>query len=345
MSADTLRLPAEWEPQAAVLVAWPHAGTDWAERLESVEATYVALIAAIARFETAIILVADASVRARAEYRLREEARVDPARLRFVELAYDDTWLRDSGPITLADGDRFILNDFRFTGWGGKFEASRDDRIIAGLVERQLFARSTHRSIDWALEGGAIESDGAGTLLTTWKCLSLRHPQLTRAQMDERLCETLAAKRVLWLDHGYLEGDDTDAHIDTLARFAPHDAIVFQSCSDPADSHFAELGRMRDDLAALRTASGEAYALHPLPWPQPIHDAGRRLAASYANYLIVNGAVLVPAYGDSADEEAARRIGLAHPGREVVPVPCRSLIWQNGSLHCLTMQLPRGVLA
>src|SRR5690606_33284697 len=163
------------------------------------------------------------------------------------------------------------------------------DRIIAGLVERQLFARSTHRSIDWALEGGAIDSDGAGTLLTTWKCLSLRHPQLTRAQMDERLCETLAAKRVLWLDHGYLDGDDTDAHIGTLARFAPHDAIVFQCCSDPADSHYIELQAMAAELGSLRTTSGKPYTLHALPWPQPIRDDGRRLAASYANYLIVNG--------------------------------------------------------
>ena len=337
-----MRLPAEWEPQATVLVAWPHAGTDWAERLEAVESTYVALVAGITRFEDAIILVADDQVGQRARQLL---ASVDAGRIRYLTIPYDDTWLRDSGPITLADGDRFVLNDFRFTGWGGKFEASLDDRIVGELVARKLFADAAHRDIDWALEGGAIESDGAGTILTTWNCLHLRHPDSTRDQIDAVLLETLAAKRVLWLDHGYLEGDDTDAHIDTLARLAPNDAIVFQACTDKNDGHHAELERMRAELAALRTASGKPYTLHALPWPQPVLDGGRRLAASYANYLIVNGGVLVPAYDDPADAEAARIIGLAHPGREIVQIPCRPLIWQNGSLHCVTMQLPQGVLA
>jgi agmatine/peptidylarginine deiminase len=158
------------------------------------------------------------------------------------------------------------------------------------------------------------------------------------------LCDKLAASRVLWLERGYLQGDDTDAHIDTLARFAPDDAIVFQACDDMADPHVTELNGMRDELAALRTLDGRPYRLYPLPWAQPILDAGRRLAASYANYLIINGAVLVPAYGDPADAEAARVISMAHPGRHVIAVPCRPLIWQNGSLHCMTMQLPRGVL-
>ncbi len=345
MTDSTLRLPAEWEPQAAILVAWPHAGTDWADRLESVESTYVALIAGITRFQTAIVLVAGNTVRERAEERLARNA-INPDRIRFIDLAYDDTWLRDSGPITLRDGHGgFTLNDFRFTGWGGKFEASLDDRIVGELVARKLFVDARHRPLDWALEGGAIESDGQGTILSTWKCLHLRHPDLGREQIESTLLETLAATRVLWLDHGYLEGDDTDAHIDTLARLAPNDAIVFQACEDPADSHYAELKAMADELAELRTMSGTPYNLHALPWPQPIRDEGRRLAASYANYLIVNGAVLVPAYGDAADNEAARIIGLAHPGREIVQIPCRSLIWQNGSLHCLTMQLPQGVLA
>ena len=343
MTDSTLRLPAEWEPQAAILVAWPHAGTDWAERLEAVESTYVELIAAITRFQPAIVLVADEAVRGRAQERLAKKA-IDPARLRFIEVAYDDTWLRDSGPITLSDGSTFVLNDFRFTGWGGKFEASLDDRIVGELISRKLFADARHRHIDWALEGGAIESDGQGTILTTWKCLHLRHPDLRRAEIEATLLDTLAAQRVLWLDHGYLEGDDTDAHIDTLARLAPDNVIVFQACDDLADHHYAELKAMADELANLRTLSGNPYKLHPLPWPQPILDEGRRLAASYANYLIVNGAVLVPAYDDAADDEAARIIGLAHPGREIMQVPCRSLIWQNGSLHCVTMQLPQGVL-
>jgi agmatine/peptidylarginine deiminase len=346
--SNALRLPAEWEPQAGVLLAWPHLGTDWGERLDATEDGFAILIAAITRFEPAIVCVPDAEIGAHAAACLAE-AGADMARVQFVAIAYDDTWLRDSGPLTLTSGtgpDGFMLLDFRFTGWGGKFEAACDDALVAGLVARGIFSRAAaHRRIDFALEGGAIESDGAGTLLTTWRCLHQRHPRETRAELDATLREAFAAKRVLWLERGYLQGDDTDAHVDTLARFAPNDAIVFQACDDPADPHYAELAAMRAEIEALRTPAGAPYRTFALPWPRAIHDGERRLAASYANYLIVNGAVLVPAYGDAADAEAARTIARAHPGRDVVPVPCRPFIWQNGSLHCLTMQLPAGVVA
>ncbi len=345
MESTQLRLPAEWEPQAAVLLAWPHAGTDWAARLDSVEGTCAALAAAISQRETTIVCAPDAEVGAHAAECLRE-AGAELARVRFVEIPYNDTWLRDSGPLTLLDGNgRYTLADFRFTGWGGKFEASLDDALVAGLIERNVFrSDAQHQRIDWALEGGAIESDGAGTLLTTWRCLHQRHPDQSREAIELTLRHALSATRVLWLDHGYLQGDDTDAHVDTLARFAPGDAIVFQACSDPDDPHHAELAAMRRELEALRTATGKPYRLFDLPWPQPILDNGRRLAASYANYLVINGAVLVPAYGDVVDDAAAQTIALAHPGREVIQIPCRPLIWQNGSLHCMTMQLPAGAL-
>ncbi|MEO6969248.1 MAG: agmatine deiminase family protein [Rhodanobacteraceae bacterium] len=344
MSDKLLRLPAEWEAQAAVLLAWPHADTDWGPRLLAAESSYVALATAIARFEPVLICVADAEVRERAS-ELLNAGGADLARVRFIEISYDDTWLRDSGPIALRGDDAFTLADFRFTGWGGKFEASRDDALIEGLIERDIFKPGVgHRRIDWALEGGAIESDGAGTLLATWHCLHQRHPDQSRSQIEDMLRDSLGARRVLWLERGLLQGDDTDAHIDTLARFAPNDTIVYQACDDPQDSHFAELAAMRDELAALRTLDGKPYKRHPLPWPQPITDEGRRLAASYANYLVVNGAVLVPAYGDPADGPAAKVIANAHPGRQIVPMPCRPLIWQNGSLHCVTMQLPEGVI-
>ncbi|KGQ18996.1 Agmatine deiminase [Lysobacter dokdonensis DS-58] len=337
------RFPAEWESQSAVLIAWPHADTDWADRLGEVEETYIALVAALVRYTRVIVCVADEDLQTYAEARLRS-ARVDLSRVRFVEVEYDDTWLRDSGPITLRTPDGFRLLDFRFTGWGGKFEASRDDQLIERLVEQGVFENAERTSIDFALEGGAIETDGAGTLLTTWKCLHERHPESDRASLDARLKEWLRQDRVLWLDHGYLEGDDTDAHIDTLARLAPDDAIVFQACDDPSDSHYAELGAMADEIAALRTKDGKPYRLFPLPWARPVLDEGRRLAASYANYLIIDGAVLMPAYGDPADPAAAAVLGTAYPGREIVQVPCRPLIWQNGSLHCITMQLPQGLV-
>jgi agmatine/peptidylarginine deiminase len=340
---DAFRFPAEWEPQSAVLIAWPHAETDWAERLGEVEETYVALVAALTRFEPVVICVADEDLQTYAEARLRS-ARVDMAKVRFVPAEYDDTWLRDTGPITLRADDRFKQLDFRFTGWGGKYQASRDDLLVGELSGMNLFHNYFVQSIDFALEGGAIETDGEGSLLTTWQCLHERHPEASREDLSAKLADWLQQDRVLWLDRGYLEGDDTDAHIDTLARFAGPEAIVFQACDDPADTHYAELGAMAEEIAALRTRDGKPYRLFPLPWAQPIVDEGRRLAASYANFLIANGAVLMPAYGDPADAKAAAVLAEAFPDREIVQVPCRSLIWQNGSLHCITMQLPAGLV-
>ena len=341
--ANDVRFPAEWEPQAAILIAWPSAETDWAARLAEVEETYIALVAAIVRFQRVLVCVADDDVETYAEMRLRSN-RVEMDRVRFVTVPYDDTWLRDSGPITLRDGTGFRLLDFRFTGWGGKFDASDDDRLVERLHDQEQFRDSAREPIDFALEGGAIETDGAGTLLTTWQCLHERHPGASREELTGKLARWLHQDRVLWLDHGALEGDDTDAHIDTLARFAAADAIVFQACDDEADSHYAELQAMATEIAALRTQDGQPYRLFPLPWAQPILDGGRRLAASYANFLIVNDAVLMPAYGDEADAVAAAVLASAFPNREIVQVPCRPLIWQNGSLHCITMQLPEGVV-
>jgi agmatine/peptidylarginine deiminase len=376
----SLRFPAEWDPQSAVLLAWPHAGTDWAARLAEVEETYIALVAAIARFERVVVCVPDDDLETYAEMRLRSN-RVDMERVRFATVPYDDTWLRDSGPVTLVSGTghpaaartspvrhmpepahdesagadsrsahpcaeasrKFTLLDFRFTGWGGKFEAGDDDRLVERLDADGLFHHAERTPIDFALEGGAIDTDGAGTLLTTWQCLHERHPGAERAELAAKLRMWLRQDRVLWLEHGYLEGDDTDAHVDTLARFAPGDAIVFQACDDASDSHYGELQAMAVEIAALRTGDGRPYRLFPLPWPRPILDDGRRLAASYANFLIVNGAVLMPAYGDDADGRAAEVLAGAFPDREIVQVPCRPLIWQNGSLHCLTMQLPEGL--
>ena len=341
--ATEARFPAEWEPQSGVILAWPHAGTDWAPRLAAVERAYAGLVATVARFEPVLLCVAGAEVEARARAML--DGRIDSTRLRFARLPYDDTWLRDSGPITLREGNGYRLLDFHFTAWGGKFEATLDDQIVSGLEALGVFASSTRERVDFALEGGAIETDGDGTLLSTWRCLHERHPGLSRSEVERMLLDSLREQRVLWLEHGYLEGDDTDAHIDTLARFASPGTIVYQGCQDPGDGHYAELQAMAKELAELRTRDGQPYGLFELPWARPILDEGRRLAASYANFLIVNGAVLMPAYGDEADVRAALTLGEAFPDREIVPVDCRPLIWQNGSLHCLTMQLPEGVLA
>lgn len=345
MSPVQRRFPAEWEPQDAILIAWPHDGTDWADRLTEVESTYAALGAAVTRFQDLLVCVRDGALADRARA-LLAAAGASTDRLRFIEVGYDDTWLRDSGPITLLAGADRQLLDFRFTGWGGKYAAERDDALVTSLLRAGAFSAACHHQpIDFILEGGAIETDGAGTLLSTWACLSHRHPDSSRAGIAAALAGHLAQDRVLLLEHGHLEGDDTDAHIDTLARFASEASIVFQACSDARDSHHPSLAKMAAELAALRRSDGSPYTLFPLPWPQPVRDGGRRLAASYANFLVINGAVLMPAYDDPADADAAAVLALAFPGRDIVAVPCRPLIWQNGSLHCVTMQLPRGVLA
>lgn len=344
MTPGAFRLPAEWSPQSGVLIAWPHAETDWGPRLGDVEQTYVALSRAVSARQRLVICVASGALRRHASA-LLAAADCNMDGIEFVEIDYDDTWLRDTGPISMSDGAAWRLLDLRFTGWGGKYEASRDDRIVEHCFAAGLFSAScTHHRVDFALEGGAIESDGAGTLMSTWACLQQRHPEVSRDDLRRRLAELFGAQRVEVLEHGYLQGDDTDAHIDTLARFAPGGVIVHQACDDPDDVHFEPLRLMAEELSAMRSAEGDAYRLRALPCPRPILDGGRRLAASYANYLIINDAVLMPAYGDEADDRAAAVLAAAYPGREIVQVPCRSLIWQNGSLHCITMQLPEGVL-
>ena len=344
------RFPAEWEPQAAVVLAWPHAGTDWAPWLKDVEQSYIELARAILARAGLLLLVKNKALEARALRLIDGDDAQRSGKLRTTRYDYDDTWLRDTGPITLSQLDangveHFRWLDFSFTGWGGKYGASKDDKIVQHLAQLPEFSGIEHLPVAFALEGGAIESDGAGTLLTTWNCLSKRHPDKSRAQIEKILQQQLAVQRVLWLEHGELAGDDTDAHIDTLARFAGSDCIVYQSCDDASDPHFAPLTAMAGEIAQLKQANGELYRSIALPWA-PILTAsdGRRLAASYANYLVLNGAILMPGYGVETDVAASMQLSRAFPQHEIVVVPARSLIEQNGSLHCVTMQLPEGTL-
>lgn len=336
------RLPAEWEPQEAVLLAWPHAGTDWANRLAAVEALYTALIATIARYETVWLICHDEAVRARAQDCLRV-ARIDPARLRPWLAPHDDTWTRDYGPITLLEtgGARRWL-DFRFNGWGGKYPAARDDRVTQHLAAAGAFAGAVPEGCDLVLEGGAIDTDGQGTLLAVTRTLidPRRNPGHSRAAIETVLGERLGSARVLWLEQGQLSGDDTDGHIDTLARFCAPDTIAYVQCEDPDDPDYPGLAAMADELRALRDGHGQPYRLAPLPMPRPLLDEdGRRLPAGYANFLIINGAVLVPVYGDPADARALEVLGELFPEREILPFDCRVLVHQGGSLHCITMQI------
>jgi agmatine deiminase len=345
MNVDTSklrRLPAEWEEQDGVLLAWPHSESDWAPLLAEIERVSAAIIAAISRFERVILIVPDEDA---AKERLTA-AQADLTKIIFVVLPTNDTWARDFGPITVYDDGTPAMLDFGFNGWGLKFPAALDNRINRLLAEKGLFTAgiSTRPLI---LEGGSIESDGNGTLLVTATCLlsSNRNPHLDRNQLELTLAKELGAEHILWLQHGYLAGDDTDAHVDTLARLCPDDTILYVACDNPADEHFQELSLMQRELEALRTRNGSPFRLLPLPMPAPSFDSeGERLPATYANFLIINGAVLVPTYNDPCDATALALICAAFPGREIIGIDCRPVLEQHGSLHCLTMQLPKGTL-
>lgn len=336
------RLPAEWEEQDGVLLAWPHRNSDWLPLLAAIETVTAEIIATISRFERVVVIVPDEQPPLA---RLKAAA-ADLAKVTFVELPTNDTWARDFGPITvLADGKPRLL-DFGFNGWGLKFPANLDNRINRLLTRAGIFAVPlTSRPL--ILEGGSIESDGAGTLLVTATCLlnSNRNPHLSARQLEKALAKEFGCDHILWLQHGYLAGDDTDAHIDTLARLCPADTILHVACDDPADEHFQELSLMRSELEALRTRNGGSFRLLPLPLPAAsFGSSGERLPATYANFLIINSAVLVPTYHDPADDLALAQVGAAFPGREIIGIDCRPVVEQHGSLHCLTMQLPKGTL-
>jgi agmatine/peptidylarginine deiminase len=349
-----LFLPAEWHRQGLIQLTWPHAGTDWAYMLPQVEACFYQIAIEILKRQPLLIVSPYAPEVLRDELARRG---ADTSRLVQARIDTNDTWARDHGFITLlgrrvedefhevGDDQEFdaVMIDFKFNGWGMKFAANLDNQINRKLVKQIPFRSKRVDAERFILEGGSIESDGRGTILTTTECLTApnRNNQ-TREQLEVSLGAYLWAKRVLWLDHGYLAGDDTDSHIDTLARFCPHDTIAYVQCLDPADEHYTALKAMESDLQAFRTAEGAPYRLLPLPLPRAIHDAdGQRLPATYANFLILNEAVLMPTYGQpDLDRQAEDILAQAFPGRQIVGIDCRALIQQHGSLHCVTMQYP-----
>lgn len=340
---NTYRFPAEWELQDAVLLAWPHAQTDWVDMLSEVEHVYLEVTRQISRFEHVIIVSPEPE-----EVRTQlSAAGIALAQIHFLQAETNDTWARDFGPVTVFNGDTVEQLDFTFNGWGNKFPAERDNRITSSLNQSGIVKSGQRKVIDLILEGGSIETDGEGTLLTTSQCLlnTNRNPDLSPQELEKQLSQYLGIDHFLWLDYGWLAGDDTDAHIDTLARLCPDSSIIYTQCDQPEDEHFLELKKMEKQLTSFKTRQGQPFRLLPLPWPQARYNDNERLPATYANYLVINGAVLVPTYQDPADELALKTLSLAFPGREVIAIDCLPLIKQHGSLHCITMQLPAGVLA
>ena len=307
---------AEWEHQSMVQLTWPHEGTDWATILDEITAVYEKMAREIRKREP--LLIVDS-------------------------IPHNDTWARDHGFITIEEtsfdqkSKALVLLDFCFNGWGEKFEATLDNQINKRLYEQGLVKGIYEDHLDFVLEGGSIESDGKGTIFTTECCLMAPHRNqpLTKEEIEDRLKEWLGAERIVWLQHGSLIGDDTDGHIDTLVRICPNDTLLYTG----GDDDHPDLAEMERELQKLRTLDGKPYRLLKLPLPRPIYDDGDRLPATYANYLVINGSVLVPTYNQpDLDEEAMRIVGQAFPDREIVGIDCRTVIKQHGSLHCCTMQ-------
>jgi agmatine deiminase len=325
------RLPAEWERQRATLISYPHENSDWIEYLGEARDEFDEMIKAIANYQKVYVLCEE-----------KDEllARVGEIKnLEVLEIPTNDTWIRDYGAISVYEDGKVVPLNFVFNGWGLKFAANLDNKVNQRLLELGVFESLEVGEI--VLEGGSIDSNGNGELLTTSKCLleANRNPHLSMSEIEELFKKKLGVKKLHILHHGYLAGDDTDSHIDTLARFVSRSDIVYIKCEDRDDEHYEELAKMEKELEALRDIDGKSFKLHPLPMSEACFYEGERLPATYANFLIINEAVLVPVYGCRSDEVALGVLKGVFKDRDIVPIPSSTLIKQHGSVHCSSMQI------
>ncbi|MBN2824224.1 MAG: agmatine deiminase family protein [Campylobacterales bacterium] len=328
------RMLAEWEEQKALMLSFPHKNSDWADDLNRALSPFVKMASAVA-YTQKVIIVCD-----------NQEAIADmfcsTNNMEFVEIATNDTWIRDYGVITIEQEGLIKALDFDFNAWGGKFAHNFDNLVNQALHAKGYLGNTPFETIDFTLEGGSIESDGLGTILTTTECLCNpnRNGGLSKMQVEAKLTEYLGAKRVLWLDYGYLAGDDTDSHIDTLARFVSHDTIMYVQSEDREDEHHEELSKMEAQLRSFTQSDGTPYNLIPLPMTSPKLDSeGKRLPATYANFFIGNNVLLYPTYQDTNDKKVGEIFKAFFPNKEIIGIDCMKLIEQGGSLHCSTMQI------
>lgn len=344
MHCNDIRFLAEWEECESVFLTLPDTHTDWDYIIDEAREQYVKIIHALTQNGVkCLVLTTDVPA---AELLL---AGVDQSLVTFVEGDYNDTWTRDYGPLSVIRGERRRALDFGFNGWGLKFAADKDNLVNLDLTKKLVILPDAYRNErDFTLEGGSIDTDGEGTILTTTRCLCSpnRNGGKSKGEINDILCQRLGADHVLWLDYGALAGDDTDSHIDTLCRMAPYNTIIFTGCRNVDDDHFEELLKMRAQLTLFRNKEGQPYNLVELPLPDPIYDEdGERLPASYANYLVTPECLFVPVYNQPQNDQlACNTLRIAFPDHKVVPVECMTLIKQHGSLHCATMQLPKGIV-
>lgn len=330
-----IRLPAEWEEQEFVQLVFPHKDTDWDEYLEEAIDTFVTIAKTIAKYQKVLVVCKNKDY-IKSKFTSKKN-------ISFMVLDSNDTWSRDFGGITIQEDDSFKILDFTFNAWGKKFPYDKDNGITKKLKLKGVFKGYHHQTIPFVLEGGAIESNGEGVLLTTTQCLmeKNRNPRLTKSGIEKKLLQLFGLRKVLWLNHGYLAGDDTDSHIDTLARFVSNDTIMYQTCDDENDEHFIELQKMEEELKKLKQPNGKAFKLVPLPWIEAKYYDDERLPATYANFLFINKAIIVPIYNDKNDQKALDVFKKLFKDKDIIGVDCSVLIRQHGSLHCVSMQYPK----
>ncbi|MEA1955784.1 MAG: agmatine deiminase family protein [Campylobacterota bacterium] len=316
------RLIAEFEKQSYTQIIFPHKNSDWIDYLKEAEQTFENIINQIIKYQKCLVICADIQD-VKNRFKKNEN-------LFFIEYETDDTWARDCSALSIEENNHIQLLDFRFNGWGGKFEASKDDAMTSFLNPNAI-------KCDFILEGGGVESNGIDTILTTSKCMlnKNRNSTLNALQITQKLNSYFGTTKILYLNHGYLAGDDTDSHIDTLARFIDADTIMYVKCTDENDEHFKELKLMEDELKTY--ASEHNFKLISLPMTDAIYFEDERLPATYANFLFVNGAVLVPTYNVAQDAIAIEIFKQIFKDKDIVPIDCSTLIKQHGSLHCVTM--------
>ncbi len=327
------RFIAEFEEQSFTQIIFPHAKSDWIDYLSEAQETFVNIINAIIKYQKCLV-VCDNVENVKSRFEPNEN-------LYFVEYETNDTWARDCSVLCVEEDKNIKLLDFTFTGWGGKFEALKDNAMSGAI--KDCYDKEVVK-VNLILEGGAVESNGVDTILTTSECMlnKNRNANLSKEEMTQKLQDEFGMSRILYLNHGYLAGDDTDSHVDTLARFIDERSIMYVECEDENDEHYKELKLMEDELKTFAKEYG--FRLISLPMSDACYFEDERLPATYANFLFVNGAVLVPTYGVKQDEEALGIFRETFPSKDIVGIDCFSLIKQHGSLHCVTMNFASGVL-
>ncbi len=343
-TSEGYRMPAEWEPHAGTWLTWPHEVDTWpGQSMKQVESDYLQIVSAISKEEQTHILVQDKSAEESLHIKLQTSG-INMSRVFLYDIPTNDSWIRDYGPnfVVREEKERreVAINDWDFDSWGRKYKWELDD-LAGSIISENLKMPIFHPGI--VLEGGAIEVNGQGTCLTTDSCIlnPNRNGGIRRERMEEFLKNFLATSKIIWLS-GNLEGDDTDGHIDNLARFVNPNTIVCALENNERDSNYLGLKQNYERLQAAKDQDGNPFRVIPLPMPDYIGSKENRLPASYANFFIANHAVLVPTYDDPHDDEALDLITSLFPEREIIPIGCNTLIWGLGAVHCLTQQQPRG---